>query len=128
MCFHYCAVTLNVNVAVLLYPPEAVIVIVELATFAVLPRVKFKVTLPPPGAFNLFTLQAPVIPVGSAEFENVIAETNPAIAVVVTVTLLLAPAANVTVDGLTAKVNPEIFTVTVAVRDTPPPLAVIVSV
>src|SRR5262249_19480162 len=97
-------------------------------TFAVVPRVKFKVTLPPPGAFTLFAVQAPVIPAGKVELENVIAELNPATAVVVTVKLPFAPGANVTVDGLNAKVNPETFTVTVAVRDTPPPLAVIVNV
>ena len=111
-----------------MYAPEAVIVIVELATFAVLPRVKFNVTLPPPGAFSLFAVQPPVIPIGKAEFENVIAELNPATAVVVTVKLPLAPGAKVTVDGLIARVNPETFTVTVAVFDTPPPLAVMVSV
>ena len=104
------------------------IVIVELATFAVVPRVKFKVTLPLPGAFTLFAVQLPEIPAGKAEFENVIAELNPPTPAVVTVRLPLAPGANVTVDGLTARVNPETFTVTVAVRETPPPLAVIVSV
>jgi hypothetical protein len=112
----------------LLYPPDAVIVIVEFATFAVVPRVKFNVTLPPPGAFILFALQLPVIPVGKAEFETVIAELNPANAVVVTVKLPFAPGARVTVDGLTARVNPATFTVTGAVRVTPPPIAVMVSV
>ena len=123
-----CAVTLKVNVALLLYPPEAVIVIVEFATFAVVPRVKFNITLPLPGAFTLFALQFPVIPTGKAEFENAIIELNPDNAVVVTVKLPLAPGASVTVDGLTAKVNPETFTVRGAVRVTPPPIAVMVSV
>jgi len=118
----------NVNVEVLLYPPDAVIVMVELPTFAVLPRVKFKVTVPPPGAFSLFAIQAPVIPAGKAELENVIEELNPPTAVIVTVKLLLAPGANVSEDGLTVTVNPETFTTTLAVRETPPPLAVMVSV
>lgn len=101
---------------------------VELATFAAVPRVRFNVTLPPPGAFTLLDVQLPVIPAGNAEFEKVIAELKPATAVVVTVKLPLAPGISVTVVGLTAKVNPETFTVTVAVRATPPPLAVMVSV
>ena len=83
---------------------------------------------PSPGAFTLFAVQLPVIPAGNAEFENVIAELNPATAVVVIVKLPFAPGASETVAGLTAKVNPETFTVTVAVRTTPPPLALIVSV
>ena len=112
----------------MLYPPDAVIVIVEFNTFAAVPRVKFNVTLPPPRAFTLFTVQVPVIPAGKAEFENVIVELNPPTAAVVTVKLPFAPGARVTVDGLTAKVNPATFTVTGAVRVTPPPTAVMVNV
>jgi len=103
-------------------------VIVELATFAVLPRERFSATLPPPGALILLAVQVPVIPAANAEFENVIAELNPAMAVVVIVKLPFPPGASATVAGLIAKLNPETFTATVAVRDTPPPLALIVSV
>ena len=68
-----------------------------------------------------------MIPVGSAEVDTVSAELNPPKAVQVTVTLPLPEGGSVTDPGLTAKVKLETETVTIAVRVTPPPLAVMVS-
>lgn len=103
-------------------------VMVEFATFALLPRERFRVTLPPPGAATRLAVQVPVIPAGNVEAENVIAELNPASAAVVTVRLPFPAGGSVTELALTARVNPETFTVTVAVRATPLPLALTVSV
>ena len=122
------AVTTNVNDAVLLYPPAAVIIILEFATFALLPRERFSVTLPLPGAEIRFEDHDAVTPLGNDELDSVIWELNPATPAVVTVRLLFPPGGSATDAGLSAKVNPETFTTTFAVRVTPPPLALMVSV
>ena len=101
---------------------------VEFATLALLPRERFRVTLPLPGAVILFDDHVAVIPVGKAEVESVIWELNPATPAVVIVKLPFPPGGKATDAGLSDKVNPETFTTTFAVRVTPPPLAVTVSV
>ena len=112
----------------MLYPPAAVTVMVEFATFALLPRERFRVTLPLPGAAIRFDDHDAATPAGNVEVESVIRELNPATPAVVIVKLPFPPGDKATEAGLSANVNPETFTTTFDVRVTPPPLAVIVSV
>ena len=73
-------------------------------------------------------VQVAVIPAGNDEVENVMAELNPATPLVVTVILPFPTGASETEPELTAKVNPDTFTITVAERATLPPLALMVRV
>jgi len=114
-------------------PPLALIVIVDVPAAAVLAAVNVRVELPEPGAAMDAGLNAAVTPAGSPLAESETAELKPPETVVEMVLVPELPAATERLagDALTAKSGvavAETVKETVVLWETPPPLALIVTV
>lgn len=86
-------------------PPVPVIVMGYVPVGAVRETVSVKSTVPDPGAAMGFLLKVAVTPVGSAEFDSVIAESNEPVVAVVTVAYPLWPWSREPVLGETEMVK-----------------------
>jgi hypothetical protein len=84
------------------------------------------VLLPLPGAGSLADVRLRVTPAGKPDIEKLIVELNPPITFVVSVAAGLPPKATEIVAGATLNENPGMFSVRLALRVMPPPLAVTV--
>jgi hypothetical protein len=124
-------ITVRLSVCVLLTPvPAPFIVTVETPPTALDPAVSVMVLVPVPGDATLAGANVAVTPAGSPLADNAMAELNPLIVAVETVSVTGLPAATVALLalGINVKLGATTVTATVSVRVNPPPLPLIVIV